>query len=340
MDNYRNTPLISVIIPVYNVEKYLSKCIDSVLGQTYTNLDIILVDDGATDSSGRICDEYAAKDNRIRVIHKKNGGLSDARNAGIDIAQGSLISFLDSDDYLLNDFYDYIWGLMRKYNADMVATPLCSYADSGEILSSPSDESETLMSDSDAIHNMFSRAGIPWCAQAKLYKTELFRNIRYPVGKLMEDKATTYKIFAKCKKIVYARSYKYMYLIRQGSIMHAKFSERNLHTFEIQLALNDFIEKQYPSTVQRAHAYTGRVALATVTAMIAADFSDTKVINNRLSYALKYHKELMNSDIIDWHYKALSSAVKIFFWLFGEKTVNNSLFRKICKAASAKIKTR
>lgn len=340
MDDNCSNPLISVIIPVYNVEKYLEKCIESVLEQSYTNLDIILVDDGATDSSGMICDKYAQADNRIKVIHKKNGGLSDARNAGIEVARGVLISFLDSDDFLLNDFYEYAIGLMKKYDADMVATPLCSFAESGEILSASSDKSETLMTDKEAIHDMFSRSGIPWCAQAKLYRIELFKDIRFPVGVLMEDKATTYKIFAKCNRIVYARSYKYMYLIRQGSIMHAKFTERNLHTFDIQLTLNDFISNNYPATISRAHAYTGRVALATTMAMVAADFHDKKAISDRMSYALKYHKELMKSDIIDWHYKALSTIVKTFYGILGEKTISNTLFRKLCKIASTKIKSR
>lgn len=333
-------PLISVIIPVYNVEKYLKKCIDSILRQTYVNLDIILVDDGATDSSGMICDKYALTDNRIRVIHKKNGGLSDARNAGIEVVKGTLISFLDSDDYLLHDFYEFTVGLMQKYDADIVATPLCSFTESGKIISAFSEKSETLMTDKEAIHDMFSRSGIPWCAPAKLYRAELFRNIRFPVGVLMEDKATTYKIFAKCNRIVYARTYKYMYLIRQGSIMHANFTERNLHTFDIQLTLNDFISKNYPSTVSRAHAYTGRVALATTMAMIAANFNDLNAISDRMSYALKYHKELMKSDIIDWHYKVLSAIVKSFYVILGEKTISNILFRKICKISSAKIKTR
>jgi len=303
-------------------------------------LDIILVDDGSTDSSGEICDHYALKDNRIRVVHKKNGGLSDARNTGIDIAKGSLISFLDSDDYLLDDFFEYTLGLMYKYDADMVATPLCSFTDSGEIISAPTDASETLMTDKEAIHDMFSRSGIPWSGQAKLYRTELFRDIRYPVGILMEDKATTYKIFANCKRIVFARSYKYMYLIRCSSIMHAKFTERNLHTFDVQLALNDYISENYPATLSRAHAYTGRVALSTMTAMIAADFHDTNAIAERLSYALKYHKELMDSDIIHRNYKVLSTIVKSFYGILGKRTISNTLFRKICKIASAKIKTR
>ena len=113
--NKNEAPLISVIVPVYNVEKYLAKCIDSIIAQTYTNLEILLVDDGATDSSGAICDEYAQKESRIRVIHKENGGLSDARNRGIAEARGEYLGFIDSDDYIDVDMYELLYNLIQKY---------------------------------------------------------------------------------------------------------------------------------------------------------------------------------------------------------------------------------
>ena len=126
--------LISVIVPVYNVEKYLEKCIDSIINQTYQNLEIILVDDGSTDGSGKICDEYSRKDNRIKVIHKENGGLSDARNIGIKNANGGLIGFIDSDDYITENMFEVLQKDLRKYNADISSCDIQNVNEAGECL--------------------------------------------------------------------------------------------------------------------------------------------------------------------------------------------------------------
>ena len=115
----KNIDLISIIIPVYNVEQYLSRCIDSVINQTYKNLEIILIDDGSTDDSGEICDEYALKDNRIKVMHKQNGGVSSARNEGLDISKGNYIGFIDSDDFIEKDMYEFLYDLLTKNNCDI-----------------------------------------------------------------------------------------------------------------------------------------------------------------------------------------------------------------------------
>ena len=123
---YETSPLISIIVPVYDVEPYLRKCIDSILIQSYRDLEIILVDDGSPDNCGAICDEYAEKDKRIKVIHKKNGGLSDARNAGLDIATGEYIGFVDSDDWVMPDMYEYLYKAVKEYDADM---SVCGYYD-------------------------------------------------------------------------------------------------------------------------------------------------------------------------------------------------------------------
>ena len=181
-----NYYLISVIVPIYKVEKYLHKCIDSILAQTYTNLEIILVDDGSPDNCGKICDEYAAKDSRIKVIHQPNGGLSAARNAGLDIATGDYIGFVDSDDYIAPDMYEKLYNALVKNDADMA---ICDYQRFGNEL--PYDEMSLTTEVITGLQAMEKQNTVINCsfvvAWSKLYKSFIFSNVRFPVGKINED---------------------------------------------------------------------------------------------------------------------------------------------------------
>lgn len=331
--------LISIVVPVYRVEKYLSKCIDSIIRQTYKNLQIILVDDGSPDRCGVICDEYEKKDSRIEVIHKPNGGLSDARNAGIDIAKGDFISFVDSDDWLLSDFYQHCYETFIKYEADMVACPLCSFYEgendiefrlSGDIL---------VLDDTMAMESMFHSDGVPWCAQAKLYKRTLLDDIRFPKGLLMEDKATTYKLFSKCKRIVFSRREGYMYLIRPESIMHSAFTERNMEAFEIQKELNAFISEYYPDVIPTTEAYTCRVTLSMLCNMIASNYEDKHKQRELLAIGYKYRKSLYNSKSIDYRFKILGHLIWPMYKIWGDDINRRKLVRSIAKYTSKRIKS-
>ena len=214
---------ISVIIPVYNVEKYINKCVDSIINQTYKNLEIILVDDGSTDNSGKICEEYKIIDHRIKVVHKENGGLSDARNKGIEIATGRYIGFVDSDDYIEKDMYSNLLNELKVNNADISVCKYkkvtedynkCDYVQSYE-------NKIRILDNITAIELLISDSYMDNYAWNKLYKKELFENVRYPYGKKMEDLGTTYKIFDRAKKIVYTNYIGYFYLQRKNSILHS-----------------------------------------------------------------------------------------------------------------------
>ena len=176
--------LISVIVPVYDVERYLARCIDSILAQTYQNLEIFLVDDGSPDRCGEICDAYAEKDNRIQVIHKKNGGLSDARNAALDICTGEYISFVDSDDYVSDDFIETMHHAIKDYQAKLAVCGIMKFDESGKISVdyAPSD-TEKCVSGEEMVEMTIWRPA----AWNKLYHRSLFEGIRYPFGKLYED---------------------------------------------------------------------------------------------------------------------------------------------------------
>jgi glycosyltransferase involved in cell wall biosynthesis len=210
--------LISVIVPIYKVEKYLKKCIDSIINQTYRNLEIILVDDGSPDYCGEICDDFKLKDERVVVIHKENGGLSDARNVGLDIAKGKYIMFVDSDDYIAENMVYKLYSTLRENNADM---SLCGHIyvdENGNLVNSHGEIKDEVISGTDALKKNID-GEICTALWSKLYRTNLFQTIRFPFGKLYEDKFTTHLIFGKCKRVSCVSDRLYFYLQRNGSIM-------------------------------------------------------------------------------------------------------------------------
>ncbi len=209
---------ISIIVPIYKVEKYLNKCIDSVLCQTFTDFELILVDDGSPDSCPKICDDYAKKDSRVKVIHKPNGGLSDARNAGIEVAGGDYLAFIDSDDFVAPDTYEHAYNLMLEHNADMVVYDAVIVGETDD--ATFTDATKTFVMDKDlALKEMIVNRKFSVNAWNKLYKKELFSSLRYPKGMLYEDLALTYKLIDLCNTVVYTSAKKYAYVQRQSSIM-------------------------------------------------------------------------------------------------------------------------
>ncbi|WP_243009253.1 glycosyltransferase [Clostridium sp. AM58-1XD] len=221
--------LVSVIVPVYKVENYLERCVHSIQNQTYKHLEIILVDDGSPDNCGKICDEFAENDKRIRVIHKINGGLSEARNFGIDVAEGKYIVFVDSDDWIDPDMIELLLRIREMHNADIVE---CSYRNvyKDKIIEETYCRGEIVIGDSVfALKGMLDWKYFKPVAWNKLYKREVLGDIRYPKGKLHEDEFTTYKYFYNAKKMAYVDVSKYNYdRTREDSITGKKFQASNL----------------------------------------------------------------------------------------------------------------
>jgi len=213
---------ISIIVPVYNVDKYLDNCIESILNQTFKDYEIILVDDGSTDKSGEICDKYEKKDSRIRVIHKANGGLSSARNAGLDVTCGKYVGFVDSDDSIHPRMYEILSDLIKKHKADISC---CNYKNTYSIDNEEHKEITSMevihMNNINAVNNLYDKdMGVKLVvAWNKLYSRDLFNDIRYEVGRIHEDEFIAHRLLYKCKKIVYVNSELYYYLQREGSIM-------------------------------------------------------------------------------------------------------------------------
>ena len=209
----------SIIVPVYNVEQYLRQCIDSILGQTFADFELILVDDGSPDNCPEICDEYAKKDERVKVLHKENGGLSDARNAGLEIATGEYIAFVDSDDYVAPDMYESLYNLITQNDCDMAICRAVIVREQDTPIYEDAEDIKIMDSDTANYQMIYKRLfGVN--AWNKLYKRKLFDKIRFPKGLLYEDMATAYAFIGECNKVVYSPMKKYAYLQRSGSIMN------------------------------------------------------------------------------------------------------------------------
>lgn len=255
---------ISVIVPIYQVEQYLEKCIESILSQTYENLEIILVDDGSKDNCPAICDKYQEKDNRIKVIHKENGGLSSARNAGLDIATGELVTFVDSDDFIERDMLLVLFENMEKNQSDI---SVCFWK---EVFEQNIEKKEPVQPEPNrqykiecldkiqAMEKMLYQRGTDSCAWGKLFKIGLFEEIRFPVSKIYEDIAVMYYVFHKAEKVVFTDYPGYGYLQRNTSIMKETFSENKMSLIEFVEENESFLKESYPMLTNAAISRTVR----------------------------------------------------------------------------------
>lgn len=244
-------PSISVIVPVYKVEKLLHRCVDSILYQTFNDFELILVDDGSPDNCGKICDEYAKNDRRVRVIHKENGGLSSARNAGIDIAYGNYFCFVDSDDMIHPQMLSLLFSSIKKHDADVVSTRYITFSKNIPIFESIEQVRESVLQREDFLNQLypehFEQIGIS--AWGKLYKRNLFEQIRYPEGKIYEDLHIYLSLLQLCQKIVVLDKPMYCYFLGNISITKSnylaycrfdEFSVRlNYATFFLNLRMKD-----------------------------------------------------------------------------------------------------
>ena len=231
--------LISVIVPVYNIEKYLRRSINSIINQTYSNLEIILVDDGSTDESGKICDEYANIDSRIKVIHKKNGGQASAINLGLDIAKGDYIGFSDPDDYINKNFYKNLYILAEKYDTDITECSMIKVKEEEDIEKVYIEEFEVdenekveLFDGIGGLRKLFGEDFADYLETIvkvnKIYKKEIFNDIRFSEVRIYEEWGTMYKLYCNTKKNLKLHKVQYVYVQRKTSTVNRPFSEERL----------------------------------------------------------------------------------------------------------------
>lgn len=290
-----NEEKISIIVPVYNVEAYLERCVESILKQTYTNLEILLVNDGSTDKSGELCDKLALRDHRIRVIHKENGGLSDARNRGIDEASSNLIGFIDSDDYIDEDMYETLYRQMVASKADL---SMCGHYDVyHQIPEKQVAEIKTweLMPE-EAIKMVMEAKILSVTAVNKLYKKALFEQLRFRIGKIAEDAFIMVDLIHQCSKVVATNEKKYYYVHRENSITTQKFSLKFLNVIEAYEQNAKIISENYPDLYDVAIMRLNWAYFYVLDRLLVDnDFKD-KVLENRLISYLKKNKKSILMD--------------------------------------------
>lgn len=240
--------LISIIIPIYKVEHYLAACMESVLGQSYTNLEIILVDDGSPDNCPALCDEYVQKDKRVKVIHKENGGLSDARNAGLEIATGEYIAFVDSDDVIHKDYVRLLYEAIKGANADISACDLLEFQDGTETPNFTYETEEIKCNQylpEEALGELIRGTGFRAVAWNKLYKRSVLTGETFEVGRYHEDEFFTYRIIDKAKKLSFVTAKLYYYRQRSGSIM-STVSIKHLDSLDAYIGRLKMLAEKYP----------------------------------------------------------------------------------------------
>jgi len=245
--------LISVIVPVYNVEAYLDRCINSIATQSYQRLEIILIDDGSTDHSGQLCDQWQQKDKRIVVLHKENGGLSSARNAGLDLCHGAYLSFVDSDDWIEPNFYSKMLSTLENANAELVcAGRFDVYETTGKKQIGLCPRTKRSICTSEMLQKMLTWDECDSSVCDKIYAAILWDRERFPVGTVSEDVAVMYRVVARSKGIRLLPEPLYNYYHRQGSISTSSFSEKSNHIVETSKTIERYIQEHYPDCMAEA----------------------------------------------------------------------------------------
>lgn len=246
--------LISIIVPVYNVENYVLKCLESISMQTYTNIEVILVDDGSTDNSLDICIKFAESDKRFQIFSKKNGGLSDARNFGMKYATGDEITFVDSDDIIESHMIQYLHDLKNKMHAE-ISVCNCTHCYSYENVKYVKATDEKIMKSEEAICELLYQKSFLVSAWTKLYDKKLFESIKFPVGMIYEDSAIMYRLFDEANNIAYGNACLYGYFHREDSLTTNKFSYKNFDILYICDELEKYFDDRSVAIKKAAKSY-------------------------------------------------------------------------------------
>lgn len=300
-------PEISIIVPIYNVEKYLPKCIDSILTQTFTNFELILVDDGSKDKSGEICDGYAKEDIRIKVIHQKNGGVSAARNSGVEYASGNFVGFVDPDDYIDKNMYKNMHELCKNNNSDIAVCKLGREVE-GKLINKNNgvDELVRKFDNVKAMEELFKGVLYRFSLCNKLFHKSCFNNVKFPEGRIHEDLSTTYKLFANAKSVVYTSYIGYIYVKRKESILTSKYNEKRLQAFIGWDEILKFISENYITIKEQVVAtftYWCIDNVYYITNQLNSSIEIKKYLKAISMYTKKYYSDIKVNKILSRRYK-------------------------------------
>ncbi|KIL49361.1 glycosyltransferase family 2 protein [Jeotgalibacillus soli] len=304
-------PEISIIVPVYNVEPYLSQCLDSILAQTFTNFEVIVVNDGSTDKSGGICDEYARKDPRIKVVHKEYGGVSSSRNVGMKAAQGNYIGFVDGDDRIDANMYQELYRLCVETASDISICKLGREID-GKLINKVEAEFIKELNHTEAMRELFKGVLYRFSLCNKLFNKKCFESIQFPEGRIHEDLSTTYKLFSNSNKAVYKEYIGYIYIKRKESILTSRFSEKRLDAFLGWDEIISFMSQEYPQLVTEVIAsftYGCVDNIYYVFDQVEGKQEKTKFLNFIQKYIRKHYRKIIKNYTISRKYKVLITLI-------------------------------
>ena len=312
--------LISVIIPVYNVKPYLRMCADSVFSQTFRNLEIIFVDDGSTDGSGELCDELAAEDPRVRVIHQENGGLSAARNTGIDASTGAYLYFLDSDDAISPVTIVHLWTACVRTKADAAVGDFIRFSEEAVPEERRKFTSQAFGTE-EALRRMLMNEGFGHQAWGKLFRRGLWEKYRYPKGLLYEDYAVIYDVMMGAEKVAAVTDALYFYRMQAGSIMHSRIGERNLTLLDTSARVTDMISKEYPTLRGAAVRLQVVTYMRFLSDMLATDYHLFPDVQKRIVDTVRgLRKEFLHAPgvrrVDKMKLRALMTGKRIFYLMY------------------------
>lgn len=326
---------ISIIVPVYNVKPYLSKCIESILDQSYEAWELILVDDGSTDGSGDICDYYQNIDVRVKTLHKENGGVSDARNTGLAASTGPYISFIDPDDTVDKDYLKDLLELLKKQRADMaVCLGKKIYSYDEIVREKISNEKTRVYTSEEALYSVLYNKDLNLYAWGKLYKAKLFQDIRFPKGEIFEDVKTLYKVYDLADKIVFNPVCRYFYLQRPGSIVNSSFQSKKVLQIEASQEILRFIEKNYPALIP------GGISRCFVSAVdIYRRIPAGEEYRNEKQYAESIIKKYRKRVLTDSNNKPLTRGIAMVSFIHVKLLrVLGDIYRMLCEKEILKLK--
>lgn len=303
VEKYKMSEKVSIIIPVYNVEPWLDECINSVVEQTYKNIEIILVDDGSTDGSGKICEDWSVKDHRISVIHKKNGGLSSARNTGLDIFTGEYVTFLDSDDYIEPNTIEYMLKNMKDKGADIVCCAMNKVIN-GKCVESKDINKEKLYLRNELLDGFFYyKDGLCGSVCDKLFKSVFFKDLRFPEGLNSEDYYVLFNIYLRTNKMFYNNQCFYNYRTRENSICTTyEITEHSFDKIKISDKVRKITEEEIPERVLDAEAYQIISRFFIYSEIVCRD-SSNKNKREWIRELRKYKKSVLKNKKIDCKFK-------------------------------------
>lgn len=304
--------LISVIVPCYNVEQYIDKCIECITRQTYSKLEIILVDDGATDGTGKKCDEWALKDYRIKVLHQENKGLSGARNAGIDASSGKYLSFIDSDDMIAADYVETLYNCIIDQGAPMAQGRSENFFKEEDIESFNSTFDSKVMTGIDMCHALMSSYHKGWgIVMTKMFDRRLFDDIRFPQGKIHEDEYVVYRLIWKAEKIAVSDRIVYYYRSRrEGSITHSSYSLSRLAAIDARKERCEFFrQKGQQMLYEDAVMSLCRAQVSNLSKLKASDVPDKEKSIKTITGELKQNLSKVRG------FTTVGSKKKLSLWL-------------------------